>query len=281
LDTPPNLTASSDINNPNNPLVMKKRLKEELQKTSLEGYMQKVNPSRTLLRKSLKLLGIVTGSKDRDELIGLLKYQVSTLGLEYILQQLPMKLLQQMATEASLSINTTSKNLMVRHLVDMRDYRANQNRKPKSNADSPGTQKNNTDNSEVRIPTSQSSAPKKTNRKPKPEEIDLIFDSDDSEDFNPNLHKMEDISIPSQDDADKDATSEDEEEDVDDDDYREHKKKKSRSSHREPKRKKVQTKSDEESDKRKAAKGKNPPSSKEDWSRVARKKSHPESSEDS
>jgi len=236
LEILPNLMASSDINNPNSPLVMKKRLKEELQKSSLETFIRKVHPSRKLLKASLELLGIDTPSYDRDELIGLLKYQVSALGLEYILHQLPLKVLQQMATEADLSINTTSKNLMVRHLVDMRDYRANQNRAKKKNNNN--NDNNNNDNNDTK---SQSQSPAsagptsgtiKKFRKLKPEDIDLIFDSDDSQDWNPNLHKMEDISIASQDDADKDASSEDEEEDGDDDDYREHKKKRRRSSHR-------------------------------------------------
>jgi hypothetical protein len=253
LDTPPNLTASSDINNPNSPLVMKKRLKEELQKTSLEAYIRKANPSRKLLKESLELLGIDTPSKDRDELIGLLKYQVSALGLEYILHQLPIKLLKEMATEADLSINTTSKNLMVRHLVDMRDYRATKNRpKPtKKTSDSePGTET--VTGSNNKTPSSQAATASKKNRKPKPEDIDLVFDSDDSQDWNPNLqtNKQEDISIPSQDDADKDATSEDEEEDGDDDDYREHKKKKHRkrsSSHRDEQKKRQHYSEDEES----------------------------------
>jgi len=320
LETPPNLTASSDINNPNSPLVMKKRLKEELQKSSLENFIRKVHPSRKLLKASLELLGIDTPSYDRDELIGLLKYQVSALGLEYILHQLPIKLLQQMATEADLSINTTSKNLMVRHLVDMRDYRANQNRvKKRSNETTKETKeskeskeskepkettketKETTKETKVtksqspssRMPTS-AAIPKKT-RKLKPEEIDLVFDSDDSQDWNPNLHKMEDISIPSQDDADKDATSEDEEEDVDDDDYREHKKKRRshhRSHHRRHQQQQQANESEEESSDEKrtvaapAAKGKNQPvagggkeTKKENSS--SKKKSNPESSGES
>jgi len=294
LETPPNLTASSDINNPNSPLVMKKRLKEELQKSSLENFIRKVHPSRKLLKASLGLLGIDTPSYDRDELVGLLKYQVSALGLEYILHQLPLKVLQQMATEADLSINTTSKNLMVRHLVDMRDYRANQNRAKKKNNNN--NDNNNNDNNDTK---SQSQSPAsagptsgtiKKFRKLKPEDIDLIFDSDDSQDWNPNLHKMEDISIASQDDADKDASSEDEEEDGDDDDYREHKKKRRRSSHRRSHHRRHhqanESEEEESSDEKRkvVAKGKTilagaKETKKENSS--SKKKSNPESSEDS
>jgi hypothetical protein len=241
LESPPNLTASSNLNNPNSSLVMKKRLREELQKSSLDKYILRVNPSRKLLRASLAHLGLTTLSNDREELFGLLRHQVASLGLEYIFFQLTLPLLRNMATEAGLIIKTSSKNLLVRHLIEMTDYipaggrsgRKSSNQSPAGGPSKQHTKKTSSGGS--------GSGKKNPNRPLKPEDIEYDFDSDDSESWDPKLNKMDDIAIASEDDGDLDASSDEEEEDIDDGDYREFinkKKKRSKKSSGDGKRKK-------------------------------------------
>jgi len=232
LESAPNLTASSHLNNPNSSLVMKKRLREELQKTSLDKYILRVNPSRKLLRASLEHLGHITLSNDREELYGLLRHHVASLGLEYILFQLTLPVLRNMATEAGLLIKTSSKNLLVRHLIDMTDYIPTGGRSGRKSSQSPVTGGSTTTSKQKSKKTSSPSTVNKKNnndRPIKPEEIDYSFDSDDSESWDPKLSKLDDIAIASEDDGDLDASSEEEEEDIDDGDYREFNKKKKRS----------------------------------------------------
>jgi len=194
---------------------VEKRLKEELQKSSLHKYIQKAQPSAKLLKVSLAQLGHTTLSTDKDELITLLKQQVTALGIEYIFHQLPIALLRQMTEDANLEIKTSSKNLLVRHLVDMRDYIP----APRKNTQSPKKPSNVEEKRK-----SSSGGESKQKRKLKPEDIEIWFDSDDSTEWNPKEHKIEDITIKSEEDAEQEGTS-DEEEDIDDEDYREYGKK--------------------------------------------------------
>jgi hypothetical protein len=118
---------SKNINNPNNSTVMKKRLKEEIYKSKkLTKYIEEANPSRKLLRGTLVCMGnekkVIDKMDDRDEMLKMMLTQLDLHALQYILEDVSVKTLQMMVAESQLSIKSSSKPLIVRHLVEMKDY---------------------------------------------------------------------------------------------------------------------------------------------------------------
>jgi len=180
-------------------------------KNGLLKYIEETDPSRKLLVSSLEQLGIDTESDDKTELIRLLEHQISNLGLEYILLNLPLKFLHEIATEAQLNIKTTSKNLLVRHLVDMTDYIPTPR---KSSTPSPHKQASPKSKSKSESPHKK--------KKLKPDDFILVFESSDSEDWTPPSEpnkEDEDISIPDEDNGDLDSSSEEDRYESSDDNY--------------------------------------------------------------
>jgi len=192
---------SKKINNPNNSVVMKKRLKEQLELDGLRKYIKKAEPSRKLLRATLDSLAVITESDNRTELVTMLFKQLKLNALEYILLELSNKTLQQMIVDSQLNIKlTTAKPTLVRHLVEMKDYVPKKmpvrERKPsdmKKKPKKPKSQKS--DEKENEEP--------KLNMRTKPENIELVFESDDSQEFNPKSVVEMELSIDSKDDAEK------------------------------------------------------------------------------
>jgi len=128
---------SKNINNPNHASVMKKRLKEEIERTrKLEKYIGNVGPTRDLLRGTLVCMGNdedeMKNIKDKEKLLDMMLSQINTLALQYILEDVSLKTLQQMVVESNLNIKTTSKNIIVRHLVEMKDYIPKPKKEPKN-----------------------------------------------------------------------------------------------------------------------------------------------------
>jgi len=206
-------------------LGMKKRLQDDLILLGLQEFAPQNHLSRKLLRSALSSLEIESESNDADELVGLLYQELIQLGLEYILTQLSMKLLNDMVKDAELNIKSTSKKLVVRHLMAMQDYNP-----PRKSSTSSPTQKNTS-------PTKESTK----KRKIRPEDLSLIFESDDSVDWDPKGIIEDDISIADEDDGDKDPNSDSEmEEEGSDVDYVDERKKKK--SHK-PKRRRYSQKS--------------------------------------
>jgi len=193
-------------------LGMKKRLQDDLILLGLNEFAPQHHLSRKLLRSALSSLEIESESNDADELVGLIHQELIQLGLEYILNQLSMKLLNDMVKDAELNIKSTSKKLVVRHLIAMQDYNP-----PRKSSTSSPTQKNTS-------PTKESSK----KRKIRPEDLALIWESDDSVDWDPKENILEeDISIAEEDDGDKDPNSDSEmEEEGGDEDYVDERKKK-------------------------------------------------------
>jgi len=207
------ILTSKNINNANNATVMKKRLKEQIYESKkLKNYIKKADPTRKLLRATLlqlendglkedeikKIKEDLRKIEDRDELIKKLLSQLNLLALEYLLDQVSVKTLQMMIAESQLNIKTSSKQIMVRHLVDMKDYvpvpkKFTKPRPPKKEPQ----QKKKSDK--------ENTFPKRI-RPPKLTDIEIIFTSDDEEAFNPSDVEEKEISIGDMDAEKYDAT---------------------------------------------------------------------------
>jgi hypothetical protein len=113
--------------------------------------------------------------------------------LEGFLYELSPKLLQQMIVDSELNIKSTSKATIVRHLVEMTDY------KPAARNLPPPRPKRKTQPQKKKI------VGKENKRKPRNiSNIELDFTSDDSVEFNPKLAPKEiELSIDSADDAER------------------------------------------------------------------------------
>jgi len=192
---------SKKINNPNNSVVMKKRLKEQLELDGLRKYIKNAEPSRKLLRATLYSLAVETESDNRSELVAMLFKQLKLNALEYILLELSKKTLQQMIVDSQLNIKlTTAKPTLVRHLVEMKDYVPKKmpvrERKPshmKKSLKSKSKKGQAPVGKENQVPNMRTGL----------KNIELVFESDDSEEFNPkNVVEIE-LSIESKDDAEK------------------------------------------------------------------------------
>jgi len=190
---------SKKINNPNNSVVMKKRLKEQLEHDGLRKYIKNAEPSRKLLRATLDSLAVETKSDNRTELVSMLFKQLKLNALEYILLELSNKTLQQMIVDSQLNIKlTTAKPTLVRHLVEMKDY------VPKK---MPIREKKPANMKTQKKPKTKNGQEEKENLVPNMrtglQNIELVFESDDSEEFNPKKVVEMELSIDSKDDAEK------------------------------------------------------------------------------
>jgi len=70
--------------------------------------------------------------KDKDELLEMMHTQLNYMALQYILEDVNIKTLQQMVVESKLNIKTSSKPLIVQHLVEMKDYVPPPKKEPKN-----------------------------------------------------------------------------------------------------------------------------------------------------
>jgi len=172
---------SKNINNPDSSTVMKKRLKEEIYRTKkLEKYIDGAKPTRKLLRGTLECMGnekkVVEDIDDGKKLTEMMLSQLYALALQYILEDVSLKTLQQMVVESKLNIKSNSKSLIVRHLVEMKDYKPKPKKEPKNKRPPPAPKSQKPSNPNARPPIP---------RKPKPADIELIFTDDDSTEWNP------------------------------------------------------------------------------------------------
>jgi len=190
---PTNVLTSKNLNNENSATVIKKRLREQIDKVGLEKYMKKLNPTKKLLRATLKTLGVMTDKDtDGEKLTQALMQQLKVLALDCVLQELSIKILQQMVVDSNLNIKTSSKNIIVYHLLEMKDYvpeprkRVYEKRPKAAKEVKPDGEKTT------------------TKRKPRLNQLELVFDSDDSEEFDVEKYKKreKEVKINPDDDAD-------------------------------------------------------------------------------
>jgi hypothetical protein len=207
----------SNENNPNSVVVMRKRMKESIVEVGLKEYIEKLEPSKKLLRESISLMGHETECSDRNELIGILLEKVTAAGLEYMLNSLPMKILKQMASDLKINIKSTSGPVFVRHLLERKDYVP----EPKKRKD--GSIIVRTPNVKVKEEPDSSKSSKKRTRKPKVKLSDMVLDfgSDDDTEFTTDGIIEFELSIESDENGDyfTDSDSSTEEDDLDDLDY--------------------------------------------------------------
>jgi hypothetical protein len=247
---------SKNLNNPKNTSVMKKRLKEQIEEKGLKKYLVQYDPSSSLLKGTLTVMGCRKELSDKDEMIREILRLSQKNALEYILFSLPVKLLLQMVADSHLNIKSSSKPVIVRQLVDMKDYvpkekKVNPNRiqyvprTPKAKPKQTGEDKENR-------------APK---RKPRIQDIELFFtdDSSSASEFDPKSVTEHDQSVESQDDADKhpepkpeDVFTTDDEDEQSSDDYVESDKeeRKKRKEEKKNKKQKKRRNRDKEDDKK-------------------------------
>jgi len=196
------LTARN-MNNPNNSAVMKKRLRERLLKDGLKKYVKERNASSSLLYKTIEDMGIIFSkdeprSTNKEEITEFLFEVIRDLSLEYIFHELSVKLLQQMAAEAGLKVPSDSKGVLVRSLVDDRNYEGRELKdgtikKPKE-----------------KLPKKVKNEGQPKARYPQPKDIDLVFAADDDKMWDEKKNPpLKDIKIGFWNDFDYDFSDED------------------------------------------------------------------------
>jgi len=134
-----NKLTSNGANNPNNKVVMVKRLTEVMTKKGVTEYIASLKLPEKRLRGFFKTLGANAPSDEakKSEIIALLKNEILYMGLSAIFSNCTVKQLRTYAADLGLTVETNAKSVLLRSILTLKSYtkedkeKANASRKPK------------------------------------------------------------------------------------------------------------------------------------------------------
>jgi len=124
-------------------VVLTKRLFEAMQKDGITKFLTSLKPSEQLLKTVLERLGVDQPTASaKKELIDLIQTEIHYLGLSTIFSNCSVKQLKKYITDLDLTVESSAKTVLLRCLLTMTDYKAEDKpkivrkpRAPKQDAD--------------------------------------------------------------------------------------------------------------------------------------------------
>jgi hypothetical protein len=127
---------SNGANNPNNKAVLSKRLIEEMTKNGITDFFVSLKLSENRLLELLISIGVAKPAEcKKSELIEMIKKEILSMGLSAVFSNCTVKQLKTFAKDLNLNVDTNAKTVLLRCILNMKDYtaedKAKANRKPK------------------------------------------------------------------------------------------------------------------------------------------------------